>query len=318
MKKILLVLSLLLQFAVPVKAQQVIDTLDTPEGPILLFSDHKWIYLKDKEFDGVMNQKIHDWLSNDATYNFKHPWNTTTCYPSGGSNDMMKLKDTLWMCVQEDSLDNFYAPVPGIVTSHYGPRSGRYHNGIDLDLETGDTVRAVWGGKIRYSQYNSGGFGNLVIIRHYNGLETFYAHLSKLFHQPNAEVQAGDPIGLGGNTGRSYGSHLHFEVRLYDVPINPEEIIDFKEMEVKNENLLVHRALFRPGAKPSDLMDSHSETEAVAVAAVTPKKVYYKVRSGDTLTQIAVRNRTTVSKLCQLNGIKPSTTIQIGRSLRIR
>ncbi|MES2799168.1 MAG: peptidoglycan DD-metalloendopeptidase family protein [Bacteroidota bacterium] len=319
MKKILLVLTLLIQFINTASAQTVIDTVDSPEGKILLFSDHKWIYLRDQGFNGVLNEKVYNWLSNKETYNFSHPWSNTTCYPSGGNNDMTKLKDTLWMCVQEDSLDNFYAPVPGAVTSHYGPRSGRYHNGIDLDLETGDTVRAVWGGKIRYAQYNNGGFGNLVIIRHHNGLETFYAHLSKLLLQPNAEVAAGDPIGLGGNTGRSYGSHLHFEVRLYDAPINPEEIIDFSEFEVKNENLLVHKALFRPGAKPSDIMDAHTETETIAVAAaVHPTKVYYKVRSGDTLTQIAVRNRTTVSKLCQLNGIKPSTTIQIGRSLRIR
>ena len=84
--------------------------------------------------------------------------------------------------------------------------------------------------KIRYSKYNDGGFGNLVIIRHYNGLETFYAHLSKLLVYPNQEVIAGDPIGLGGNTGHSYGSHLHFEIRFFDVPFDPERIIDLDKI----------------------------------------------------------------------------------------
>lgn len=318
MKRLFLSFLFLLSLMNHASAQTVIDTLQSPYGPILLYSDNRWVYLKDKQFDGVMNEKIHQLLTLDSNYRFTHPWNTETCYPSGGRNDFSKLKDTLWLCVEGDSMQNFYAPVPGIVTSKYGYRNGRHHSGIDLDLETGDTVRSCWSGKIRYSKYNTGVFGNLVIVRHHNGLETFYVHLSKLLVRPNEDVEAGQPIGLGGNTGRSYGSHLHFEVRLYDEAINPEEVIDFKEMEAKSENFMVHKGIFRPGAKPTDWMEQHSETDHVVAAVPQPKKVYYRVKSGDTLSRIASINRTTISKLCQLNGIKPSTMLQIGRSLRIK
>ena len=195
-----------------------------------------------------------------------------------------------------------------------GWRRGRYHNGTDIDLNTGDTVRAAWSGKIRYAKFNDAGFGNLVIIRHDNGLETFYAHLSKHLCAPNQEVKAGDPIGLGGNTGHSYGSHLHFEVRFYDAPMDPEQIIDFANKKVKDDNLMVHAKLFRPGAKAS----SNSGNNYASSGSTSGDRKYYRIRSGDTLGAIAQRNRTTVSKLCQLNGIRPTTVLQIGRNLRIR
>lgn len=254
-------------------------------------------------------------LAQDPT--FQHPWSNDICFTS--RNDLSKLNDTLWLCVNDEYDQNFSMPAPGLVTSRYGPRNGRNHNGIDIDLETGDTVYATWSGKVRYAKYNDGGFGNLVIIRHPNGLETLYAHLSKFLVYPDQDIVAGEPIALGGNTGHSYGSHLHFEIRFYDVPMNPEEIVDFTKKTLKNENLFVHKGLFRPGAKPSDYFEDHP-TEAIQapVALRTPQVRYYKVRSGDTLTEIAARNNTTVSKLCQLNGIKPTSVLQLGRSLRVK
>ena len=317
MMRIFLSTVLSLFVTLSLNAQTIVDTLDTDKGPILLYSNRTWEYLEDKDFDGILNPRLNDLLSKELNSNFVQKWNNNVCYPSGGKNDFSQLKDTLWLCVLEEEHSEYYNPVPGIVTSRYGFRSGRYHNGIDLDLETGDTVRSCWSGKIRYSRYNDGGFGNLVIVRHYNGLETFYAHLSKLLVVPDQDVVAGEPIGLGGNTGRSYGSHLHFEIRLFDAPINPEEIIDFEKMECKDENLFVHKGLFRPGAKPSDHIEFHESTPTVPKVS-TASRVYYKVRSGDTLSTIASRNRTTVSKLCSLNGIKPTTTLQIGRSLRVK
>lgn len=301
-----------------VRAQQVVDTIQTSKGPMIVYANRTWEYLKDKDFDGILNSRLHHLLTEDTTLDFIQNWDNDVCYTSGRSNNLSKLKDTLWLCVLEDEHKEFRSPVDGIVTSRYGYRSGRHHSGIDLDLNTGDTVRSCWSGKVRYAKYNDGGFGNLVIVRHYNGLETFYAHLSKLIVVPDQDVKAGDVLGLGGNTGRSYGSHLHFEVRFFDASINPEEVIDFTNKVCKDENLFVHQGLFRPGAKPTDLEDhgeSHTHT-AQEVQAVQRK--YHKVRSGDTLSEIASRNQTTVSKICQLNGIRPTTPLQIGKSLRVK
>ena len=299
-------------------AQKILDTIQTDHGQMVIFANRTWAYLKDKDFDGILNPRLHALLTEDSTINLVQYWNNEICYTSGRQNDLSKLKDTLWLCVLEEEHSKFICPVDGIVTSRYGYRSGRHHSGIDLNLNTGDTVRAAWSGKVRYAKYNDGGFGNLVIVRHYNGLETFYAHLSKLIVVPDQDVKAGDVLGLGGNTGRSFGAHLHFEVRFYDASINPEEIIDFANRVCKDDNLFVHKGLFRPGAKPSDAEEQGETHEHVAPVPQAAQRKYYKVRSGDTLSEIASRNQTTVSKICQLNGIRPTSTLQIGRSLRVK
>ncbi len=292
-------------------SQKIIDTLETEHGRMFIYANRTWMYEEDLNFDGVMNPHLDQIIRADSNLNFKQNWNTDICYTSDLSNDVNQIKDTIWICLEDsesDSLDDtFYMPFDGRITSHFGWRHGRNHNGTDIDLNTGDTVRAAWGGKVRYAKYNDGGFGNLVVIRHHNGLETFYAHLEKHLVVPNQIVEPGDVIGLGGNTGHSYGSHLHFEVRFYDIPIDAEKIIDFDKGEVINENLLVHRGLFKPG----------STTYASATPVASSGSKYYRIRSGDTLSGIASKNRTTVSKLCQLNGIRPTTVLQIGRNIRI-
>ena len=304
-----LILLFLLISLQPVFGQEVIDSLETEDGKILIYANRTWTYEHDRNFDGIMNKRLHNMILEDTNVNFVQKWDHDLCYTSDLSNDVNQIKDTFWICVEDDESDAFEMPFDGRVTSHFGWRRGRNHNGTDIDLNTGDTVRAAWSGKVRYAKYNTGGFGNLVVIRHYNGLETFYAHLNKHLVVPNQIVQAGDPIGLGGNTGHSYGSHLHFEVRFYDIPIDPENIIDFKEKKVRDENLLVHRGLFKGG--------SSYRSSAGTVASASGAK-YYRIRSGDTLSAIAARNRTTVSRICQLNGIRPTTVLQIGRNLRIR
>jgi hypothetical protein len=212
------------------KAQRALDTIETELGKVVLYSNKTWSFLQISTFDGIMNPRIHQqMIAQDPS--FRHPWSNEICFTS--RNDMSKLKDTLWLCVNDEYDQHFNMPAPGIVTSRYGPRNGRNHNGIDIDLETGDTVYATWSGKVRYAKYNDGGYGNLVIIRHPNGLETLYAHLSKFLVYPDQDIVAGEPIGLGGNTGHSYGSHLHFEIRFYDAPMNPEEIIDFAQKGLK-------------------------------------------------------------------------------------
>jgi len=319
MSKIITVL-FLLGSILSLYSQTVIDTIDTKGGKVIMYSNRTWAYVKDNEFDGILNNHVYSLINSDPTLNYIQSWDNNVCYTSDRTNDLGKLKDTLWLCVNEDHDDGFHVPFHGNVTSRYGLRKGRYHNGIDIALKVGDTVRAAWSGKIRYAKFNDGGFGNLVIIRHYNGLESFYAHLHEHLCVPNQDVKAGEPIGLGGNTGHSFGAHLHFELRFYDAPINPEEVIDFDNLRLKDQNLLVHKNLFRPGAKPSDFFE-HGELATIPLptkaVVLRPVHKYYKVRAGDTLSEIATKNSTTIAKVCQLNGIRQTTPLQIGRSLRV-
>jgi len=342
------------------------DTVETIYGKMIVYSNKTWSFLNKSVFDGVMNPRINRIMTLEQEVPFsKQSWNNDICYTTK-NNDLSLLKDTVWLCLTEDSNKGFKIPVPGVITSRYGIRNGKNHNGIDLSLKTGDTVSAAWSGKVRYAKYNDGGFGNLVIIRHYNGLETFYAHLSKLLVFPDQDVIAGETIGLGGTTGHSSGPHLHFEVRFYDDPINPEEMIDFANKKLKIENLFVHKSLFKSGAKPSEYFDDKDverieqvkeqvkikdkepkkeevkkvevkkeevkkvevkkeevkkeEVKKVEVKKVEVKKEkvkYYMVKSGDTLSEIAARHKLTVSKLCELNGIKSTAILSIGKSLRV-
>ena len=320
-------------------AQPGVDTIATDKGTLILHEDHTWSLANDPSFTGVMNERIHTIVSAFSPP-ITQSWSNEAVFTE--SNDLSQMTDTIWLCLNEFAPDNqmdFCFPMKKIkVNSHYGPRSGRYHNGIDLDLNVGDTIYAMFSGKVRYAKYNSGGFGNLVILRHYNGLETFYAHLSKFLVAPNQSVKVGQPIALGGNTGRSSGPHLHMEVRFYEEPINPEEIIDFDRLTLRKENLFLHKAMFRPGAKPTDEIEvlsadqlayqSYSTPVQNTVTAVvaptvrptlkTNQKKYHQIQSGDTLTKIARKYGTTVGSLCNLNGISLSTTLVIGRSLRIK
>ena len=283
-----------------------------------MFSDRTWQYQEDLEFDGVLNEHLHNLVTSMPDLDLIQTWDSDICYTSDLKNDLSKFNDTIWLCVMNDQSENFVMPFDGQITSRYGYRGGRYHNGIDIDLVTGDTVKSAWDGKVRYAKWNSGGFGNLVIVRHNNGLETFYAHLSKINVAPNQEVKAGDLLGLGGNTGASRGSHLHFEVRFYDAPLNPEEIIDFENKVCKDDNLMVHKAIFRPGAKPTDIEEHGENLASTSNKAVDSTKNHYKVPSGDNLTRIAARHGTTVSQLCKLNNISYNSKIVIGRTVRIR
>ena len=306
--RILSILLFLLSFNITF-AQKIVDTLITEEGTMLIYANRTWEYIEDHNFDGVLNERLHNEILSDTNLNFVQSWDHDMCYTSDLANDVNRIKDTLWLCVANGHDNDIVMPFDGRVTSGYGWRHGKNHNGTDIDLNTGDTVRAAWSGKIRYAKYNTGGFGNLIVIRHHNGLETFYGHLSKHLVVPNQLVEAGDPIGLGGNTGHSYGSHLHFEVRFYDIPMNPEKVIDFANKRLHDENLLVHRGLFGPGGVSTSTLASTSKSGGAGK--------YYRVRSGDTLSEIARRNRTTVSKLCQLNGIRPTSVLQIGKNIRI-
>lgn len=319
LKGIFASLTVLLLVSYISRAQEPVDTIETSEGTIVVFSNLSWSYMEDLNFDGIMNDHLESLITAQEEVGLVQYWDNHKCYTSERKNNLRALKDTLWLCVTNEKYDDFVMPFDGKVTSRYGYRRGRYHNGIDIDLVTGDPVRSCWDGKVRYAQYNGGGFGNLVIVRHYNGLETFYAHLDEIIVQPNQEVKAGEILGLGGNTGRSRGSHLHFEVRFYDAPINPEEVIDFDNGVLKQQNLFLYADIFRPGRKPSDQIEARiaSSGGSVTEKSAGVGQQYYRVRSGDTLSRIARANGTSVSRLCQLNGIRSTTTLQVGRTLRI-
>jgi murein DD-endopeptidase MepM/ murein hydrolase activator NlpD len=200
-------------------------------------------------------------------------------------------------------LSQFRVPVTGYITSKFGPRRYRYHYGTDIKLQTGDSVLSSFSGKVRITDYDRHGYGNYVVIRHDNGLETVYAHLSKVLVELDQNVTAGELIGLGGNTGRSTGSHLHYEIRFLGNAMNPEKIIDFeKGMPYMHEYLITKNESF------------YYQKEVKAMAAAK----YYKIRNGDNLSRIAARNGTSVRALCRLNGISPQKVLRIGQRIRVR
>lgn len=189
------------------------------------------------------------------------------------------------------------------VTSKYGPRRRRMHKGIDLKVQTGDTIYAAFDGKVRIRKYERRGYGYYLVIRHPNGLETIYGHLSKFLVDLNDVVRGGQPIALGGNTGRSTGSHLHFETRFLGQALNPQDLIDF-ENEVPHQDTYVFRNVKINGRKSNIYTSSNN------------KVVYHRVKSGDTLEKIARRYGTTINELCRLNGLKRTSILRIGQSLR--
>lgn len=170
----------------------------------------------------------------------------------------------------------FTMPVYGKVTSRYGWRRGRAHKGIDIDLVTGDNVRAIMDGKVRFAKYY-GAFGNVVVVRHANGLETIYAHLSKILVKPNTFLKSGQVVGKGGNTGRSTGSHLHFEVRYMNQSINPEYLFDFEHKKYYNgQKLFVDRIWTDPSKhrsyRKSSIVVRHQPNFRVE-SVHTPKQI---------------------------------------------
>lgn len=180
----------------------------------------------------------------------------------------------------------------------YRPRRRRMHYGLDVKVECGDTIRSAFDGKVRYVSYQRRGYGHYVVIRHPNGLETLYAHLTKSLVAENEVVKAGDPIGLGGNTGRSTGTHLHFETRLLGKALNPALMFDFPNQDVTGDTYVY----LKPKKKVYDPSDPDT---------------YYKVRKGDSLGRIASRQGTTVKNLCKLNGITTKTVLRPGQILRL-
>ena len=229
-------------------------------------------------------------------------------------------------------LRGFCMPTPSrVITSNFGARWGRQHKGLDIKVYVGDTIRAAFSGKIRIVKYEPKGYGKYVVIRHHNGLETIYGHMSKHLVVENQEVKAGDPIGLGGNTGRSTGSHLHFETRLCGVALNPALMFDFHNQDVTGDFYNFRRNRYAAesaqatrlrGVNGSSKSSVSGDDEDSDLAVTAPKASYakasryHKVKKGETLQSIARKCHTTVDALCRANRISKTKRLMPGQILK--
>ncbi|CAL2061416.1 M23 family metallopeptidase [Tenacibaculum sp. 190524A05c] len=259
--------------------------------------------------DSIKREKIKDSLS---IVNFSQNWDTIHFNAYAKTKIKYPFKISF--------LDSTYAsPIPRkhVITSRYGWRRGRPHRAIDIDLITGDDVYSILDGKVRYVGYHSG-HGKTIVVRHYNGLETVYAHLSKYDVKVNTIVKKGQLIGKGGNTGRSRGSHLHLEVRFNGIDIHPEHVFNFKDnTKIRSKDVWVTEDWATPyyhiSTRQSFLvvLDSHEK----AMAYKKRKRQIYIVKSGDTLSGIAYKNRVSIRRICKTNKIRRTSTLKIGQRL---
>lgn len=216
----------------------------------------------------------------------------------------------------------YHMPIKGRVTSNYGYRAkfGRMHKGIDLGLKMNDTVRAAFDGKVRLTNYEAKGYGNYVIIRHPNGLETVYGHLNKQLVKPNQVVKAGDPIGLGGSTGRSTGPHLHFETRYMGYAINPSAIFDFQNNTTHTDTYTFSKSTYTQPRNyaPSRDLAKKEEGGANPYTAASNTRTTYTVKKGDTLSSIAKSYGMSATTLRKLNGLQSEDKIRVGQKLKLK
>ena len=299
--------SLAVQPLKPVESPIVVDTLATenPSLSVLLFNDGTWRYIQPITPDRDSTVYSRYWDNDNIS-----PYRTVKI-------DSLPQSVAINLV---DSLKHYRFPYVGRITSRYGIRHRRPHNGIDMALKVGDTICAAFDGRVRFSKATDTGYGTLIIIRHDNGLETYHGHLSARLVEENDRVVAGQPIGLGGNSGRSTGPHIHFETRFYGQSFDPERIINFRTGELRRDHFLLKKSYFSIYSKYSQDFNAEAERNNAEKKenALSAEKRYYKVRSGDYLGLIAKRNGTTVSAICRLNGITPNTTLQIGKVLRVK
>jgi murein DD-endopeptidase MepM/ murein hydrolase activator NlpD len=228
------------------------------------------------------------------------------------------------------SLKDFCMPTDSrVLTSNFGARWGRQHKGLDIKVYIGDTIRAAFSGKVRIVRYERRGYGKYVVIRHYNGLETIYGHLSEQLVEEDQEVRAGDVIGLGGNTGRSTGSHLHFETRLCGVALNPALMFDFRNQDVIDDYYMFHKDTYQRESIVATRLrgvggssfggDVNEEVElasAAPAARYQHESRFHKVRKGETLYSIARKRGTSVNAIMKLNHLKKNSKLKPGQILK--
>ena len=277
-----------------------IESLDE-DGLVLLIDS-----LLEKPNDPVYLRLVNDRISKyylthkpESPYpadEYYHSWNNLQSHPY---KDKLSREDSCLFLYLTDTESNcgYTSPFKGRVTSKFGWRKGKMHNGIDIGLLVGDTVRAAFRGKVRLARWQ-GGYGRVVIIRHFNGLETIYAHLSKFMVKEGEMVDPGTVIGKGGQSGASRGSHLHLETRFKGKPINPESLIDFQNHRLKGDTLMLKRT-------------------KSGFIAYQPGGAYHKVRYGDYMYKIASEYGVRVKDICELNGIQRNHFLVVGEELKV-
>jgi murein DD-endopeptidase MepM/ murein hydrolase activator NlpD len=251
----------------------------------------------DETRDNSFNEFIDTiYRSDSLIINSEFGWDNQLI--NSGHFDSKNMMDTLYYhLTNRSSHEYFYPPFTNYVTCGFGYRRYLFHFGIDIKLEKGDSVKAAFDGVVRVMKYDRRGFGNVIVLRHEKGLETIYGHLSKPLVKINQQVKAGDLIGFGGNTGRSTGSHLHFETRYMGEPFDPSCFYNFTDHTSLRDTLVLSKSNFEY------LVELRKEKFCV-------------IRKGDTLGTIARLYHTSVSSLCRLNNITPKTILRVGRKLR--
>lgn len=263
-------------------------------------------------------------LTANALYD---DWNNTYAHRATELPDSFRI-----------NLKHFCMPTESrVVTSNFGARWGRAHKGIDIKVYIGDTIRAAFSGKVRMVKYEAAGYGKYVVIRHQNGLETIYGHMSDWLVKENEVVKAGQPIGLGGNTGRSTGSHLHFETRLCGVALNPALMFDFRNQDVVDDYYMFRKNKYEqesvvanqlrgkignggyvasdvrgeiiPGKRNAEAKNKNEKSKNAEIR-------YHKVAVGETLYSIAKRRKVTVDELCRMNHLTRDIKVRPGQLLR--
>ena len=252
--------------------------------------------------DGDVVYKIAPQFMLDTTLMTHHP--ADSIYHFLWTDEKVNPYGTMFDSIKDDvriQMAGFVLPAPGYVTSPFGWRRNRMHKGTDIKVQVGDSIRAAWAGQVRIVGWDPRGYGYFVVVRHDNGLETVYGHLSRPLVDEYEPVKAGYVLGLGGNTGRSTGSHLHLEIRYLGEAIDPATVINFETGKLRNADEYVI------GIKAM----KQKRAEAAAMK-------YHKVKQGDTLSGIAKKYGTSVKALCRLNNIKENKILQIGMKLRVR
>lgn len=247
-----------------------------------------------KEIDSPYFKVFIDTVSLQADYDLLLCiWDSL--HPNPYKLDLTKKKDTTCLILTGDT-ERFVMPYCGKINSPFGFRGGRIHNGVDIGLKWGDSIYCAFDGMVRFARYYRG-YGYLIIVSHFNGLETMYAHLSKMLVCNGQYVKAGDLLGLGGATGKATGAHLHFETRFMGQAFDPALLIDFKSFTLISNELAICAATF------------HHSAELKAIK-------YHIIKKGDTLYRISKMYGVPVETLCRLNNINRNSVLRIGMKLR--